>query len=91
MRIYSFFDLFKFSQIILIIACLTHVATSIRFFCAPGIKKCLKEEIHKNVLVTGEYELQEAPGQKTHIKVWKLLSCFYVLHISRNCISSVMR
>lgn len=69
MRINAFFDTFKFSQIIIVVACLAHVTSSIRFFSSPGIKKCLKEEIHKNVLVTGEYELNDAPGQKTHIKV----------------------
>lgn len=31
-------------------------------------KKCLKEEVHKNVLVTGEYEIQDN-GQKTDLTV----------------------
>ena len=29
----------------------------------------MKEEVHKDVLVTGEYKLSEASQQKTHLKV----------------------
>jgi len=32
-------------------------------------KKCLKDEIHKGVLVTGEYDSSEAPGQKLELQV----------------------
>jgi len=44
---------------------------ALRFHLATGAanKKCLREEIHKDVLVSGEYELSDAPGQKTDIKV----------------------
>lgn len=42
---------------------------ALRFFIAPNSKKCLKEEIHKNIVVKGEYELMEAPGQKTSVHV----------------------
>nr|BAM18299.1 integral membrane protein, Tmp21-I [Papilio xuthus] len=31
---------------------------------APNTQKCLKEELHANVLVAGEYEVGEAPGQR---------------------------
>ena len=41
----------------------------LRFHIRPNSKKCLKEEIHKDVPVTGEYELSEAPGQKSSITV----------------------
>ncbi|KAB0803648.1 hypothetical protein PPYR_00618 [Photinus pyralis] len=30
----------------------------------PNSQKCLKEELQQNVLVLGEYEVSEAPGQK---------------------------
>jgi len=30
----------------------------------PNTHKCLKEELHQNVPVTGEFEVSEAPGQK---------------------------
>ncbi|OCT68165.1 hypothetical protein XELAEV_18039461mg [Xenopus laevis] len=36
---------------------------SISFSLPPNSRKCLREEIHKNVLVTGEYELSEAHNQ----------------------------
>jgi len=42
---------------------------SLMFHLSPNQKKCLKEEIHKDVLVTGEYTLSEAPGQKTDLQV----------------------
>ena len=45
---------------------------ALRLHLPPTHKKCLKEEIHKDVLVTGEYELSEAPGQKTVLLVSKL-------------------
>jgi hypothetical protein len=30
----------------------------------PNAHKCLKEELQSDVLVTGDYEVQDAPGQK---------------------------
>jgi len=44
-------------------------ADALMFHLAPNQKKCLKEEIHKDVLVTGEYSLSDAPGQKTDLQV----------------------
>ncbi|CAH1263238.1 transmembrane emp24 domain-containing protein 10-like [Branchiostoma lanceolatum] len=41
----------------------------IGFSLAPNAKKCLREEIHKDILVTGDYELSDAPGQSTHLLV----------------------
>jgi len=41
---------------------------SISFTLTAQSKKCLREEVHKNVLVTGEYKLSEAPI-KTHLTV----------------------
>ena len=32
-----------------------------------NFRKCLKEEIHKDVLVTGEYDVTEVEGQKVNI------------------------
>jgi hypothetical protein len=42
---------------------------SLMFLLSPNHKKCLREEIHKDVLVTGEYELSDAPGQIANLKV----------------------
>ena len=41
---------------------------SLSFTLSSGATKCLKEELHKDVLVTGEYQLSEA-NQKTHLTV----------------------
>jgi len=57
-----------FTYLFMLAIMVTYVS-SIRFHLKPNGKKCLREEIHKDVLVTGDYELSEAPGQKTHIKV----------------------
>uniref|UniRef100_A0A4W4EZH4 GOLD domain-containing protein n=2 Tax=Electrophorus electricus TaxID=8005 RepID=A0A4W4EZH4_ELEEL len=42
---------------------------SISFFLPVRTRKCLKEEIHKDVLVTGEYEISEQPNTKTNLKI----------------------
>lgn len=36
---------------------------------ASNDKKCLKEEIHKNVVLTGEYEFTEAAGHTATVHV----------------------
>ncbi len=41
---------------------------SLSFTLSAATKKCLREEVHKDVLVTGEYRLSEAPI-KTHLTV----------------------
>ncbi|XP_011253225.1 transmembrane emp24 domain-containing protein bai isoform X1 [Camponotus floridanus] len=40
-------------------------AHGIMFYLEPNTHKCLKEEVQADVLVTGEYEVSEAMGQKT--------------------------
>lgn len=45
---------------------------SLRLYLNPNQRKCLKEEIHKNVVVTGEYELSEAAGHKADVHVRNL-------------------
>lgn len=42
---------------------------SISFFLPVNSRKCLREEIHKDVLVTGEYEIAEQANTKTNLKV----------------------
>lgn len=42
---------------------------SLFFYLAPNTKKCLKEEIHKDVLVTGDYDISEIEGFQADIKV----------------------
>ena len=45
------------------------VCQAIMFPLQPSTVKCLKEEIHKDVLVSGEYTVQEAIGQKVDLRV----------------------
>ena len=45
------------------------LVSTLSFTLPPGQEKCLREEVHKDVLVTGEYRLSEAAHQKTHLTV----------------------
>lgn len=57
------------------------LSNSISFDLAPDVKKCLAEEIHKDVLVVGEFSLSEAQGQKTDLKVGQqLISSHHYLY-----------
>ena len=42
---------------------------AISFRLEPEVRKCVKEEVHKDVLVVGEYRLSNAEGQKTDLVV----------------------
>lgn len=42
-------------------------------------RRCLKEEIHKGVLVSGEYSLSDAPGQRADLLVQ--ISCIVFTHL----------
>ena len=53
---------------------------ALMFHLAPNTKKCLKEEIHKDVLVTGEYSLSDAPGHKTSLIVGFIVILIYHVH-----------
>lgn len=54
-----------------LIISLMHVAfiESLMFYLPANYRKCLKEEIHKNILVKGDYELTEIVGHHTKIEV----------------------
>ena len=43
---------------------LLQVSFGMYFHLSPGSKKCIKEEIHKDVVVTGEYECKESPNHQ---------------------------
>lgn len=45
------------------------LVSALSFTLPLGQEKCLREEVHKDVLVTGEYRLSDAPQQKTHLTV----------------------
>ena len=47
-----------------LLALLLNLAMGMYFHLSPGHKKCIKEEIHKDVVVTGEFEAKESPGHR---------------------------
>lgn len=51
------------------------------FHLPPLSRKCLKEELHRDVMVTGEYEVSEAaaPGIRTNLKVGSIPFLFLLL------------
>jgi len=55
--------------LVLTVALCLSTVDALMFHLSPNHRKCLKEEIHKDVLVTGEYELSDAPGQIANLKV----------------------
>jgi len=48
---------------------LVHEISGITFYLKPNSKRCLKEEVLKGVLVSGEFTLSDSPGHKTDIVV----------------------
>ena len=69
-------------SLICVFAVLIFTAEGIMFHLQVNTQKCLREEIHKDVLVSGEYEVQEAPGQKVDIQVITLN--LYLKYIFQN-------
>ncbi len=62
----------QYSLVLLVLACLsllTIPVSSITFKVVPDVRKCLREEVHKDVLVVGDYQLSDVPGQRTDITV----------------------
>ncbi|ELU11237.1 hypothetical protein CAPTEDRAFT_227555 [Capitella teleta] len=57
-------------QSLLVLCCLCLVELdALMFHLSPNQRKCLKDEIHKGVLVTGEYDISEGPGQTANVLV----------------------
>ncbi|XP_042218400.1 transmembrane emp24 domain-containing protein bai-like isoform X1 [Homarus americanus] len=59
----------RLTWVMTILGVLVAAADGVMFHLQPNTQKCLREEIHKDVLVSGEYEIQESPGQKVDIQV----------------------
>ena len=49
------------------------------------MKKCIREEVHKDVLVVGNYDLSDVPGQITDITVSSRYpaTCIYDLIVKK--------
>ena len=45
------------------------IVNCLMFKLPANSRRCLKEEIHKGVLVSGEYSLSDAPGQRADLLV----------------------
>ncbi|XP_030630129.1 transmembrane emp24 domain-containing protein 10 isoform X2 [Chanos chanos] len=54
---------------VLVLPILFDLVLSITFHLPVNTRKCLREEIHKDVLVTGEYEVSEQPTAKCTLKI----------------------
>ncbi|XP_029454265.1 transmembrane emp24 domain-containing protein 10 [Rhinatrema bivittatum] len=57
------------ARCLLVLLQLCGSALAISFHLPANGRKCLREEIHKNVLVTGEYELSERPAGRTNLRI----------------------
>jgi len=68
----TLFYIFIFSSFLLI------SVNSLMLHLEPNSRKCLKEEIYKGVLVTGEYEVNEIPGQLVDMMVTDAKGQHYV-------------
>lgn len=54
---------------LILAALLPCLVASIRFHVNGNEKRCMKEEIHKDIVVTGEYEFSEAVGYSASVVV----------------------
>lgn len=57
------------SLIVVISLALFSEVSALMFHLQPSGQKCLREEIHKDVLVSGDYEITEVPGQTVDLAV----------------------
>jgi len=64
----------------LLISLLFSTVHGLMFELKPNGRQCLREEVQKDVLVTGEYEISEVPGQRTDIKVMDIKGHTLVSH-----------
>uniref|UniRef100_A0AAY4BP09 GOLD domain-containing protein n=1 Tax=Denticeps clupeoides TaxID=299321 RepID=A0AAY4BP09_9TELE len=54
---------------LLLLLVLFEPAGSITFYLPVNSRRCLREEIHKDVLVTGEYQISEAPNTRNSLQI----------------------
>lgn len=70
---------------LLIVLCIYSVR-GISFHITPDERKCIREEVHKDVLVVGEYKLSEVPDQRTDLLVSYDTSWFIHKYWKGSCI-----
>ena len=62
---------------LLLLSVLVQDSICISFHLEPDSRKCIREEVHKDVLVVGEYEIEMIPSQKTSIEVSGAISLWW--------------
>lgn len=60
------------SMRLLLVPLLAHLVSALHFHLPVNSVKCLKEEVDRDVLVTGEYELSAEPRATNNLKVGQL-------------------
>lgn len=55
--------------LVLLISLFFSAVHGLMFELLPNTRKCLREEVQKDVLVTGEFEFSEVNGQRTDLTV----------------------
>lgn len=55
--------------LLLLVPVLAHLVSALHFHLPVNSVKCLKEEVERDVLVTGEYELSEESRTTNNLKV----------------------
>jgi len=56
-------------SLLVLVVYVTGQASGLIFYLEPNTDKCLRDEVHKDILVTGDYSVGEAPGHKINILV----------------------
>lgn len=52
-----------------ILCCLIFNVDGIRLYLEPNTRRCIKESVRKDVLMSGEYDLSDVPGIRTDVQV----------------------
>ncbi|OXA42655.1 Transmembrane emp24 domain-containing protein bai [Folsomia candida] len=65
----------------LMLALSAYTGSSLMFQLQPNAQKCLREEVHKDVLVSGDYEISEVAGQVVDLHVVDSKGGFLGKHI----------
>jgi hypothetical protein len=61
-------------SVLLVVTLYAPMGYPLMFQLQPNSQKCLREEVHKDVLVSGDYEISEVPGQTVDLHVSQLIA-----------------
>ncbi|EGD77846.1 transmembrane emp24 domain-containing protein 10 [Salpingoeca rosetta] len=54
---------------VVVLLCLTQYSTAISFTLGANTRKCLQEDVDKDVLVVGEYEVSKSPALQINLEI----------------------